>query len=964
VTAPRAEAFGHYGQICKLLDPAVGCWQPISARKRCMSQLKILHVLHETETAKKEAKIVQLKNIELQQEIAERTQIAQALQESEQRFRALVEGALQGILVHRHTKPLYVNRAYAQILGYDSPDEILSLDSAVLLIAPHEQARLLSYHAARVTGEPAPNLYEYDAIRKDGSIVTLQHAVTMIPWDGEPAVLAIITDITERKRAEQALRAESSFRSAIVERAAEGICVCHEIAEFPYVAFTVWNERMTEITGYTMDAINRLGWYQCMYPDPEVQARAIARMARMRQGDDLRSEEWQITRADGEQRVLLLSTSVLQTTDGFVHVLALMHDVTERKRTEAALQASERYYRMLTESLTDFVVHLDRDGRIQYINRLAEGYTMDMVRGRHTLEFIAPESHQATIQALRTVLETGQPASFENFGQRTAATQGWYYTRLVPISDGTDITSVLLIATDITERKQAEEALKESEKRYRDLFENANDIIYTVDLEGTLTSINKRGELLTGYRRDEMVGMDIARVVPSEYRVLESDNLARKLAGAAESTVYELEIICKNGRRLPVEVSSRLIFEAGQPIGAQGIARDISERKHLEEQLGQAQKMDAIGRLAGGVAHDFNNLLTTIIGYSEVALAELAQDAPIRQDIEQVVAAGQRAAALTQQLLAFSRKQVLQPQLLNLNSVVIEMEKMLRRLIGEDIEILIDLNPALGPVKADPGQIEQVILNLAVNARDAMPRGGQLTIETANVDLDEAYARQHVDVAAGPYVMLAISDTGIGLDSEIQSHMFEPFFTTKGPGQGTGLGLTTVYGIVNQSSGHIWVYSEPDHGATFKIYLPRAEAPAESVKRDQVLTGTAHGSETILLVEDEDTVRELARRALLKQGYTVLEARSGAEAIQVCDQHPAPIHALVTDVVMPGGMSGPNLAERLLVLRPEMKVLYISGYTDDAIVHHGILDRGTNLLQKPFVSNTLVRKVREVLDVS
>jgi len=395
----------------------------------------------------------------------------------------------------------------------------------------------------------------------------------------------------------------------------------------------------------------------------------------------------------------------------------------------------------------------------------------------------------------------------------------------------------------------------------------------------------------------------------------------------------------------------------------QDLQRSLEELERTQDQLVQAQKMEAIGRLAGGVAHDFNNLLTAIIGYSEFLLASFDHGDPRRKDVEEIKKAADQAAALTRQLLAFSRKQVLQLQVLDLNAIISNMEKMLRRLIGEDIELVTVLDPALGRVKADPGQIEQVLMNLAVNARDAMPQGGKLTIETMNAYLDEDYARRHVDVQPGPYVMLAVSDTGVGMDAGTQAHLFEPFFTTKQVGQGTGLGLSTVYGIVKQSNGHIWVYSEPGHGTTFKIYLPMVEEVVElAEERTPVAAISQTGVEAVLLVEDNDDVRDLARRVLLQHGYSVLEARDGEEALLICERHEGPVHLLVTDVVMPGGLSGRQLAERLAALYPGMKVLYMSGYTDNAIVHHGVLGPGMAFLQKPFSPDVLVCKVREVLD--
>ncbi|MEW5959878.1 MAG: ATP-binding protein, partial [Chloroflexota bacterium] len=365
--------------------------------------------------------------------------------------------------------------------------------------------------------------------------------------------------------------------------------------------------------------------------------------------------------------------------------------------------------------------------------------------------------------------------------------------------------------------------------------------------------------------------------------------------------------------------------------------------------------------LAGGIAHDFNNILVVITGYSELLLARYFDPTePARKYIEEIKKAGERAAGLTQQLLAFSRKQVLQPKILNLNEVVANMEKMLQRLIGEDVELIPQLHPGLGLVKVDPGQTEQIILNLVINARDAMPQGGKIIIETDNVELDELYIRQHNQVEPGLYTLLAVSDTGVGMNEEIQARIFEPFFTTKG--QGTGLGLSTVYGIVKQSGGEIWVYSEPGVGTTFKIYLPRVEATERPVEPQPGLEDRPAGTEMVLLVEDEEAVRTLARQVLELSGYTVLEARHGGEALLLCAQQPGPIHLLLTDVVMPGGLNGRELAERLKSLYPKLKVLYMSGYTDDAMVHHGVLEQGIHFLQKPFTPGALAQKVRAVLD--
>jgi PAS domain S-box-containing protein len=444
---------------------------------------------------------------------------------------------------------------------------------------------------------------------------------------------------------------------------------------------------------------------------------------------------------------------------------------------------------------------------------------------------------------------------------------------------------------------------------------------------------------------------------------------AAEFFASGKGGISQFRWIARDGRVVWVEGHSTVICDnQGNPVGMRGVTTDITARKEaerdraqLEEQLRQAQKIDSIGRLAGGVAHDFNNILTAIRGYADLMLLELAPGDPMRSSVTEISRAGERAADLTRQLLAFSRRQLLQPRVLALNSLIADSIKMLKRLLGEDIELVTLLDPELGNVKADAGQMEQVILNLALNARDAMPQGGKLTLETRNVILQEEYAQKHFSLQPGSYIMMTISDIGCGMDPQTLSHIFEPFFTTKEPGKGTGLGLSTVYGIVQQSGGSIWVYSEPGRGTTFKIYLPRIEEPLDEAGEKRIESDNPRGSETILVVEDDEIVRKLTCQALRRYGYQVMEAANGIEALLACEKHPESIPLMITDVVMPQ-ISGPELATRLRLLHPETQVLYISGYTDDAVVRHGLLDAALYFLQKPFTPGALVHKVRDILD--
>jgi PAS domain S-box-containing protein len=507
--------------------------------------------------------------------------------------------------------------------------------------------------------------------------------------------------------------------------------------------------------------------------------------------------------------------------------------------------------------------------------------------------------------------------------------------------------------------RASQEGLRRSEINFRSLVTNAPYGICRCDSTGQLLDANPALLAMLGYSSaKELVGTHLGALYADTQHWFE---LADHLRSAAPFNGLIVEWQRKDDTATVLRVSGRTVSDGGRGRTFELFAEDVTERRTLEQQLRQSQKMEAVGRLAGGIAHDFNNLLMVISGYSEFLLDRLGPDPALRSPAQEIASAAVRATTLTRQLLAFSRKQMLAPKILDLNGVVTENFKMLTRMIGEDIDLVMVPAADLGSVRADAGQIEQVIMNLAVNARDAMPSGGKLTIETSNVSLDDEYARFHAPLKTGSYVMLAISDTGAGMDSETQSHIFEPFFTTKGP-KGTGLGLSTVYGIVKQSGGYIWVYSEPGKGTTFKIYLPRVAEAAETPALVAIpAESTEPGTETILLVEDEANLRYLARQYLEKQGYRVIEAADGAVAMQIAVAHEGVIHLLLTDVIMPG-MNGRELAQRISEIRPNVKVLYMSGYTENVIGRNGTLDAGVRLLQKPFTLRDLKSKVREVLD--
>jgi two-component system cell cycle sensor histidine kinase/response regulator CckA len=534
-------------------------------------------------------------------------------------------------------------------------------------------------------------------------------------------------------------------------------------------------------------------------------------------------------------------------------------------------------------------------------------------------------------------------------------------------------------------RRRAESALRESEARFRRLDEAGILGITIADVHGNILDANDTYLKMFGYSREDLArgALNWSTMTPPEFRSL-GDRTLEQLRESGVAPPWETECLHKNGTSVPILVgvamleypktiafvadltdrrraehqSHRMAVEARKEQAGRERAEDALRRS--EEQLRQAQKMEAVGRLAGGVAHDFNNVLSVILSYGEILLADLKPGDPMRSDVEEIRKAASRAAGLTRQLLLFSRQQVMEPKVIDLCEILRSMDKMLQRIVGEDVELVSVDSKAVGRIKADPSHIEQVILNLVVNARDAMPTGGKLTIEASNVDLDEDHALNHLPSKPGPHVMLAVTDTGTGMDRETQARIFEPFFTTKGTGKGTGLGLSTVFGIVQQAGGSIWVYSEPGKGTTFKMYLPRVEAEVD-VLRAQASPATLRGTETVLLVEDEEQVRTIALSILRRQGYNVIPAQNGGEALLVCERHPQPIDLLLTDVVMPH-MSGPELAKRLAVTRPRMRVLCMSGYTDDSIVRHGVLDARVAFIQKPITPASLAKKVREVLD--
>lgn len=765
-------------------------------------------------------------------DITEREREASALRQSEEKYRTLVENSLQGLTIIQNSRLVFCNGRFAAMLGY-SPEELLPLspEDAGELIHPGDRPLINERNRDLLEGRSVDPRYEFRGVRRDGTVIWVEAYGSVIQYGGKPAVQSVYMDITDRKKAENALR-ESEERFRLI---AETIDEIFWIYDTEQNIATYISPAFDRIWGFSRERIinNRVPFMDMIHPEDKAKIFASAEQLSARQP---MSYEYRIIRPDGSIR----------------HIWNRGYPVT------------------------------DKDGRI---------------------------------------------------------------------------TKSVGVGQDVTEWRQAEEALRDSKEYLNQIINCIGDPIFVKDHKHRFTHVNDALCAFACIPRESILGSD---GIPEEVKQSLWEQEEAVLRTGRE-TITEDTMNDGNGNPHILMSKKSLLTDKKGNKHIVGVLRDITEYKRLESLFLQSQKMEAIGVLAGGVAHDFNNLLNVINGYCELILENFSGDESLRKDLEQIRNAGQRAAALTSQLLDFGRKQILQPEVFDLNHIIADMSSMLRRLIGEDIELVSNTQELPALIYADPGKVQQVVLNLVVNARDAMPDGGKLTIETANIDFDEGYTRDHPMAKPGPHVLLAITDNGIGMDTATQEHIFEPFFTTKPKGKGTGLGLSTVYGIVKQSGGFVWVYSEPEKGTSVKIYFPRAAGPVTEIPAGSEQVSEYRGNETVLIAEDEAAVRDLAARILRDQGYTVLAAVDGVEALRVGQAYSEEIHLILTDVVMPG-MGGKMLVSKLEELRPGIKSLFISGYTDNAISHHGILDSNVDFLQKPFSIENLIRKVREVLD--
>lgn len=887
--------------------------------------------------------------------------IRRQLIEQEEMFRLISEHAADMIaVVDTNGRRIYNSPAYEKVLGYTQQE--LKNTLGFEQIHPDDRSRVEeAARTARVQG--VGQRTEYRMRHKDGSWRHLESSASTIRNEkGEVEKLIIVNrDVTDRRRAEEALRESEERFKTLFENALLGI-----YRTTPDGQILMANPTLCRMLGYScLEELQKHNLEEKGF-NPDYSREDFKR--ELEEKGSVVGLEGRWRRRDGTTIFVRESARVVLDPSGnLLYYEGTVEDVTARKRAEEALSEERRLLRTLIDNMPDYIYVRDSASRFllanQALAQLVGAESPEDLLGKSDFDFFPKELAEAFYADDQKVIRTGQGVlNQEEASMDSRGNAKWTLTSKVPLRDKNgQVAGIMGIGRDITKRKQAEKELRESQEKFTKAFYSSPESMMISTLpQGRIIEVNDATLRLWEYDRSEVIGKttsDLGIWVNPEERAAVIQRVTQTGSIREEKVAFR----SKSGRTRQVRISAEII-QSENELCLLSIIRDITEQEALELQLRQSQKMEAVGRLSGGVAHDFNNLLGVIIGYTEFLQEQFEETNPLRKSIDEVLKAGRRAAALTRQLLAFSRQQVLDPKVLDLNVVVPDMEKMLRRLIREDIELVTTLDPELGKVKADQGQIEQVIMNLVVNAKDAMPQGGKLTIKTGNFIMEESFVRQFpYPIKAGPYICITVTDTGIGMDAETRSRAFEPFFTTKEKGMGTGLGLSMVYGIVKQSGGYITVESSPGAGATFNIYLPRSEDVAEPSAAPSETVHAAGGHETILLVEDEDSLRSLTRHTLESSGYRVLEASDGTSALEISMRHRDAIDLLLTDIVMPG-MNGRALAQEMVRQRPEIKVVYMSGYTGQTYSDESPINPGSFFLAKPFSRQVLTAKIREALD--
>ena len=878
------------------------------------------------------------------EDITERKQAAEQLQATAGRLQAILDHAPVGILINnRDGRLVECNAAHERITGRSA--EELKGAAFADYTHPEDLARNLELFQQLNDGKLPSLEIEKRYLRKDGRVIWVRAIASLLSKDLN---IGIVEDVTARKQAELQLRDTAERLKKILENAPVGIVIGNRQG---FMEET--NAAFQQMTGYSAEELRGMSFQTLTHPEDRPRNRDL--VEGLMQG--------RVKTYDYEKRYLLKDDKVIwvrvigsRLDDD--HKISIIEDITARKEAEEQLRQTEARLRRLIDSNVVGVMLTNSRGAILDANNALHrmtGHTREEFDSLGWRDLTPAEYHALDEAALREIAETGAFRPFEKEFYRKDG------SRLPVIVGGaaTEGDEAIVFVLDLTERKKAQAEVE----RLARIVESADDAIVSLSLDGTILSWNKGAERLFGYLRDEMIGASESILLPADSS-REAETVRQVVVTGKGVDHFGAVRITKAGEKKPIGLTiSPLRDERGRIIGISKIGRDRTEivkNAQLEEQLRQAQKLEAVGRLAGGVAHDFNNLLMVISSYAQMLEDHLDPNHKLHKYTQEILKASERAASLTQQMLAFSRKQVLAPRIIDLNTAVEETMKMVQRVIGEHIELVFRPGKPLSPIEADLGQITQVLLNLCVNARDAMPAGGKLTIETQDVEIDAQAASLHQSFMPGKYVMLSVSDTGVGMTKEVQERIFEPFFTTKALRRGTGLGLSTVYGIVKQSGGYIWVYSEPSHGSCFKLYFPPAAGAVAQAKKK---AGAHEGQgETILVVEDEEALRVAVCEHLKGHGYEILTAQNGQEAVQIAETHPGPIHLLLTDVIMPR-MSGPEVANRLAEMpnRHNVATLFMSGYPRDAIMDHAVLQPGAPLIQKPFSLATLTARLREEL---
>jgi PAS domain S-box-containing protein len=895
-------------------------------------------------------------------DVTERRRAEEALRSSEERLRQAARTSKIGIFEHNHiTDTIYWSPEQRELFGV-GPDEVATL--SVYLDHVYAEDRAAMAAAIRRAHDPAGDgLFDVEnrILSSDGSLRWITtRSQTFFEGEGaarhKVCTVGAMLDITERRQADEAVRASHAQLHGIVASAMDAIITVdgkEQIVLFNQAAEKMFGFTAKEMAGQPLDRLLPERFRQAHAQRLDAFAKTGATARHM---GDLGSLSG--LRAHGQEFPIEASISVVSLA-GEKYLTAILRDITERERAEDALRHSEESFRLLFEQAPDGIFLADAQGRYQDVNLAGVrmlGYSLEEVRRLTIADIVAPEEIERIAPEVTRLAGGGVVSSEWRFRRKDGSFyDGEVVGRQLP--DG----RLVGIVRNVTDRKRAEQALREAEEKYRGIFEGAVVGIFQSDLSGRYLSANPAMARIFGYDSAQELLTNITDISWQVYVDPESRGTFRRLIeqqGVVPN--YECQVYRKDGSKIWISVSARAVRKDGVLVGYEGSNIDITERKLLEAQLLQAQKMEAVGQLAGGVAHDFNNILGVILGYADLSLGLIAPDNPANRHQAQIKKAANRAVSLTRQLLAFSRRQVVFPRILDLNEVMHNVTKMLLRMVGDDIAISFQPTTPIGSINADPNQIEQVLMNLAVNARDAMPSGGKIIIGTGHAELDEHFASQNPGSRAGQYVVLTVSDTGCGMDENIRSRIFEPFFTTKGVGQGTGLGLSTVYGIVKQGGGYIWVFSQLGSGTTFKMYFPRVAQKAEELVPSHEEAEPLGGSETILVVEDDEPLRELAVRILQDAGYRVIEAKDAEAALDILQVSKPGIDLLLTDVIMPG-KTGSKLVEQARVVYPNLRSLFMSGYPGDLVALRGGLMPESAFLEKPFTRSSLLRKVYSAL---